>query len=233
MARADLISIRCRRRGVPFFHYGIDIGDGTVVHLATEPDGNSMSVQRVSQELFADSKAVDIELSENSLADDEVIERALEAMGRRGYHLVEANCEHFAREIKTGVSHSIQVDMFVSSVVRTAFTGMANTASRNVIASSIAILTRSRLLVTAGALVPTIAGEVARCGVYAAAKRFKITHKVAETSSRSVGYAGSALGGFLVGGPVGSLGALAISYAADRVTDRIQKKLNDQSRKSL
>ena len=243
MAQADLIYIRCERGLFGYLHYGIDIGDGTVVHLATEPcigptvlnqtfpdpNGSDMSVQRVSMEDFAKGATVSIEVVDQPLSPNVVIQRALAAVGRRGYHLVNGNCEHFARLIKTGKSHSVQVDMCVSSVVRTAFSGFASTARRHVIACSLTAVTQSKFLVAAGALLPTVVGETARQGAYIAARKLKMTHDEAERSSRSVGHAACAVGGFVVGGPVGSAGALAISVAADRLTDAIQKRYPSQN----
>ena len=243
MAQADLIYIQCERGLFGYLHYGIDIGDGTVVHLATDPrvgptalnqtfpdaNGSEMSVQRASLNEFAKGATVSIEAVDQPLASNIVIERALAAVGRRGYHLVNGNCEHFARLIKTGKGNSVQVDMCVSSVVRTAFSGFASTARRHVIACSLTAVTQSKFLVAAGALLPTIVGETARQGAYSAARRLKMTHDEAELSSRSVGHAACAVGGFVVGGPVGSAGALAISVAADRLTDAIQKRYPAQN----
>ncbi len=224
MARADLISIVCQRGFFDYLHYGVDIGDGTVVHLATEPEGREMSVQRVCIELFAQGADVSVEEVEEPFPPDEVIERALAAIGRRGYDLVIGNCEHFARHVKTGRGHSVQVDKCVSSVVRTAFSGFVSATRRHVIAGSLTAVSQSRVLVAVGSLVPTLVGETARQGAYLAARQLKMTHDEAERSSRSVGHAACAVGGFVVGGPAGFAGALAISVAADRLTDAIHKR---------
>lgn len=243
MAKADLIYIQCERGFFTYHHYGIDIGDGTVVHLATEPEegptvcnqafpdpkGSEMSVQRVSVEDFAKGATVSVEQVDKPLSPDVVVERAIAAVGKRGYHLVNANCEHFARLIKTGKSNSVQVDMCVRSIVRTAFSGFASTARRHVIACSLTAVTQSKFLVAAGSLLPTVVGETARQGAYIVARKLQMTHDEAEKSSRSVGHAACAVGGFVVGGPVGSAGALAISVAADRLTDSIQKRYPAQS----
>lgn len=229
MAQADLISISCGCGLFRYLHYGIDFGDGTVVHLATEPNGRDMSVQRVRMDEFAKGTAVTIEEVVEPLAPNIVIERALAAVGMRGYHLVIGNCEHFARLVKTGKGRSVQVDMCVNSAVRTAFSGFASTIRRHVIACSIPAFTQSKFLVAAVALLPTVAGETARRGAYLAARRLKMSHEEAERSSRSVGHAACAVGGLVVGGPAGSAGALAISVAADRITDAIQKRYPTQN----
>ena len=224
MAKADLISILCMRGIVSYQHFGIDIGDGTVVHLATESDGQRMSVQRVSQEEFAKGADVSVEVVADELAPDVVVERSIAAVGRVGYDLMIGNCEHFAREMKTGKGQSHQVDMCVSSIVRAAFSGFASTSRRYVIAGSLTAISQSKVLVAAGSLLPTVVGETARQGSYYAARKLKMTHEEADRSSRSVGHAACAIGGFVVGGPAGSAGALAISMAADRLSDAIQKK---------
>ena len=83
MAQADLISIRCGSGLFCYLHYGIDIGDGTVVHLATEPNGRDISVQRVCMDEFANGTAVSIEEVVEPLAPSTVVERALAAVGKR------------------------------------------------------------------------------------------------------------------------------------------------------
>lgn len=229
MAQGDLISVQCRRGLFTYLHYGIEIGDGTVVHLATEANGCDMSVQRVSMEEFSNGATVCVETVEPSLPDSTVVASALGAVGRKGYHLVIGNCEHFARLIKTGNGKSVQVDMYVNTVFRTAFSGFASAARRHVIAKSITLISQSKFLIAVGSLVPTVVGETARQGAYLTARKLKMTHEEAERSSRSVAHAASAIGGFVVGGPVGSAGALAIAMAADRVTDAIERRFPSQN----
>ena len=229
MARADLISIVCRRGWFNYLHYGIDIGDGTVVHLATDPQGAGMCVQRVGMESFACGSVVSIEAVVGESPPDVVIQRALEAVGKKGYHLVIGNCEHFAREMKTGKGQSVQVAMCVGSVMRTAFSGLASTARRHVIAGSITMVSQSRTLLAAGSLVPTVVGETARHGTYLVARRMAMSHEEAERSSRSVGHAACAMGGFAVGGPAGSAAALAISVASERFADLVQRRVQAQN----
>jgi hypothetical protein len=229
MARADLISVACRRGWFNYFHYGIDIGDGTVVHLATDQRGNEMCVQRVSMESFASGSAVSIEGVVGELPPEVVVQRALEAIGKTGYHLVIGNCEHFAREMKTGKGQSVQVEMCVSSVIRTTFSGLASTAKRQVIAGSITMVSQSKTLLAAGSLVPTVVGETARQGAYLVARKMAMSHEEAERSSRSVGHAACAMGGFAVGGPAGSAAALAISVASERIADLVQRRVQAQN----
>jgi hypothetical protein len=229
MMRSELIYVHCMRGIVPYMHYGISIGDGTVVHLATELESCEMLVQRISLEQFARGCFVCIEPVDDALPDDIVVERALEAVGKRGYHLIAGNCEHFAREIKTGVAVSRQVDMASQSVVRTAFSGLISVVSRRAVACSLAAAPGARLLMTAGSLVPTVLSESARCASYLAARKLSYTHSQAETASKRIGYAASAAGGMIVGGPIGSATALSITITADLITDSLHRRLNDQN----
>ena len=78
MARADLLTVPCFWGIIPYRHFGIDLGDGTVVHLASVGgDTSEMEVQRVAIAEFADGKPISIEHVSNVLEDYEVIERAL------------------------------------------------------------------------------------------------------------------------------------------------------------
>jgi len=228
MARADLIRIRCRRGPVLYWHYGIDLGDGTVVHLATNAgsctSADRMSVQRITMSEFANGQTVVVEAVESMLPDDLVITRAINAVGTQGYSLTMGNCEHFTRALKSGISHSTQVDEVVRSVVRTSFNGIASSISKNVIAKSVLAASGAKLLVAAGALVPTVASELDRCAIYSAAKKMQMTNDKAEQTSRMAAYTVSALSGVVVGGPAGSIAAVSIAVAADRVADSIAAK---------
>ena len=152
MAAGDVISVACTRGIIVFRHFGIDLGDGTVVHLATESDGKRMSVQRVPFEQFSVGKPIRIEQEVGeSLARDLVVERALQAVGKSGYHLIWENCEHFAREIKTGVARSHQVEDAIKSVVRGTLAGISCFLGRQSMAKSVTVLSNARLAMSAGA----------------------------------------------------------------------------------
>jgi len=234
MAHADVISIVCRRGLIVFRHFGIDIGDGTVVHLATEADGKRMTVQRVSFEQFAEGKPVRIETIESSLDCQSVIDRTVQAVGKSGYHLIWDNCEHFARGMKTGVARSHQVEDAINSVVRGTLAGVYCFFGRHSIAKSAVIVSNAKLAMSAGALVPSMIGETVRCSSYAIARRLNVEHDSADRSSRQVAYAATAVSGFFVGGPVGSVSALAVAVVTDRMTDKLAPSWHSfgQSRKS-
>jgi hypothetical protein len=222
MATGDVISVACTRGIIVFRHFGIDLGDGTIVHLATESDGKSMSVQRVPFEQFSVGKPIRIEQEVGeSLAKDLVAERALQAVGKSGYHLIWDNCEHFAREMKTGVARSHQVEDAIKSVVRGTLAGISCFLGRQSLAKSVTVLSNARVAMSAGALVPTVIGETVRCSSYTIARSLNVDHEKAHRSSRQAAYAATAIGGFVVGGPVGSVSALAVALVSDRITDKL------------
>lgn len=141
MAKGDLISVRCYWGLIPYRHYGIDLGDGMVVHLATtsteqtpstKPSKSYMSVQRVTMEEFAEGRVIRYENGEHSLPVELVIARATGSIGQRGYHLVLGNCEHFARCCKYGQHESVQVKRVVKGVLRATTLGMTLLASRSI-----------------------------------------------------------------------------------------------------
>lgn len=224
MALADVISIACTRGLITFRHFGIDIGDGTVVHLATEPGGNRMSVQQVPYDQFSEGKIVRTESITSPLPVEQVIAQTLQSVGKSGYHLIWDNCEHFAIEMKTGVARSHQVEDAIKSIVRGTLAGFGCFVGRHSIAKSVSVLSSAKLAMSAGALVPTLVGETVRCGSYALARGLKIEHDTAHRSSRQAAFAATAVGGFVVGGPVGCVSALAVALATERVTDQLESK---------
>ena len=93
--------------GVTYWHHGIDVGDGRVVHRSGEPDDlmnkTDASVVVLPRTAFAEGGDIVVE---DALGEDEdpgpVIQRALSQVGRRGYHLIWDNCEHFAHWCRRG-----------------------------------------------------------------------------------------------------------------------------------
>jgi len=81
-----------------YWHHGIDVGDGTVIHLAGEP-GHSKGalVLRSSMTEFLRGDVAETVIHQSTLPPDRVIQRAQSRLGEAGYHLLSSNCEHFAR----------------------------------------------------------------------------------------------------------------------------------------
>tara|TARA_R110002049_G_scaffold4601_2_gene31731 strand:+ start:16333 stop:17157 length:825 start_codon:yes stop_codon:yes gene_type:complete len=106
MAKADHFFVWRRHRGVPYQHHVIDVGDGTVVHFTDGADsvagpGGSVEnfvVQQTRIEVVTRNgqDRMHVVGHRNKLDDDAIIERALSQVGRKGYHLIFDNCEHFA-----------------------------------------------------------------------------------------------------------------------------------------
>lgn len=109
MARGDHIKVR-RWRGI-YTHHGIDMGDGTVIHLAGEPlRARHARVCRTPMDAFlAGGRARVVSYPEGARTADEVIAAAEAGLARGGYCLGRYNCEHFATQCKTGIPRSRQV----------------------------------------------------------------------------------------------------------------------------
>ncbi len=227
MARGDLVSILCYWGVIPYRHFGIDIGDGTVVHLATRPDSSAMEVQRVSREAFAAGKPVRVESVPSSNEPEEVVRRAIAAIGETGYHVALGNCEHFARSCKSGEFVSHQSDRFLRGVLRAGLAGALSCSSR---AASLAVhagISRTILTKTAGA--SSLFGEVARQVAYAASRRASVEHRSADGIGMAAGTMAAAIAGTVVSGPVGGATSAALYVTIDRVTRAAASKVTSQA----
>ena len=97
-------------------HYGIDCGDGTVIHYRKP----SETIEQTSMETFSQGGSIyKAEYSEGfGYIPDVVVERARSRIGERDYNLLFNNCEHFTNWCKTGISDSKQVRNFLPAVSR-------------------------------------------------------------------------------------------------------------------
>lgn len=109
MARGDHIYVK-RWRGA-YFHHGIDIGDGTVIHFSGEPLRlRDACVVSDSWEVFCAGEQPGVVSYAKSARDAEDTVAAAQAhLGQTGYHLWANNCEHFASYCRTGKRESAQV----------------------------------------------------------------------------------------------------------------------------
>jgi hypothetical protein len=211
MAKGDLISVRCLWGWIPYRHYGIDVGDGDVVHLATcassatYASSKEMRVQLVSWHEFAQNQSVRVETVVGSDSPDTVVDRACAAVGQKGYHLALGNCEHFARFCKTGKGASYQVERVIRSALR---------ASVGVAAGG-----GSRIALRRVAGVPSIVGETARQTAYAVSRMCSMEHTQADRMGRSIGVLAAGVTGVIAGGPAGGMASAALYLSIDRVAD--------------
>jgi hypothetical protein len=95
-------------------HYGIDCGDGTVIHYRKP----SEIIEQTSIETFSKGNRVYIEPSLEGFCfvPSVVIDRAKSRLGENRYNLLFNNCEHFVNWCKTGISDSKQVRNFVPAI---------------------------------------------------------------------------------------------------------------------
>jgi hypothetical protein len=114
---------------IAYWHHGIDMGDGTVVHARPHDFRNPFgggSVVRTSLAEFADGEEVRPTCAQAAaFPPEEVARRAAAHVGRDGYCPVVANCEHFATWCATGERRSRQVEAVVRRVVTVAATVVA------------------------------------------------------------------------------------------------------------
>jgi len=115
--------------GIAYWHHGIDMGDGTVVHARPHDFRNPFgggSVVRTTLAEFADGEEVRTTLEPAAVfPPEEVARRAAGYVGRDGYCPVVANCEHFATWCATGERRSRQVEAVVRRIVTVAATVVA------------------------------------------------------------------------------------------------------------
>ncbi len=109
MARGDHIKVR-RWAGL-YAHHGIDMGDGTVIHLDGEPFRSRRSqVRRTSMaDFLAGGRPRVVVHPGGALSGETTADAAESHLGRSGYCLWRDNCEHFATFCKTGKPASRQV----------------------------------------------------------------------------------------------------------------------------
>jgi len=104
--------IKAKRLGGLYTHHGIDVGDGTVVHLDGDPFRRKHArVRRVPLEEFARGAQVKpVRHGDVARDPEETVGEAMLRLGEAGYDLFRNNCEHFARGCKSGEPKSHQVE---------------------------------------------------------------------------------------------------------------------------
>lgn len=110
-----LVAAVRRKAGFPYKHFGIYLGDGSVIHFAGEPGAyreRKAGIQRTAVAGFArGSKRLWLEPEEGGVVFSPgiTIARALTRVGTGDYDLLTNNCEHFVWWCLTGEPHSDQV----------------------------------------------------------------------------------------------------------------------------
>ena len=116
MAKGDCIYVYRnfgKLKGV-YKHYGIDCGDGTVIHYRKP----SEVVEQTSYATFSQGNPTYIaEYTEGfGYIPDVVVARAKSRLGEKDYNLLTNNCEHFACWCKTGISDSKQIRNYLPAI---------------------------------------------------------------------------------------------------------------------
>jgi Lecithin retinol acyltransferase len=116
MAKGDCIYVYRnfgQLQGV-YKHYGIDCGDGTVIHYRKP----SEVIEQTSLATFSRGNPVYVaEYSEGfGYIPDVVVERAKSRLREQEYNLLSNNCEHFASWCKTGISDSKQIRNYLPAI---------------------------------------------------------------------------------------------------------------------
>lgn len=228
MARGEHLVVEGSFSGVPFEHHGIDMGDGTVVHLAPaqgarvtlKDSTDRFAVRRVSFAEFADGRPVRVRQHEKGRAPETVAASAEAMLGTTGYCLFSNNCEHFAMLCATGRSESLQIEMstatvatLTSAATKTFWTLTGRAGTQIALRGSVrgAVKLHPAALMADGV---ELAVLVAGCRKGMSVDRSK---RVARFSGNM-----AAIGvGALIGGPVGAAVGLATHTGSRVVADQI------------
>jgi hypothetical protein len=93
-----------------YWHHGVDMGDGTVIHLTGEPGRRlDAAVRQTPIERFLRGGELRSVRHSQPLQANEVRARAARCLGHTGYSILFRNCEHFARWCAIGRHESHQV----------------------------------------------------------------------------------------------------------------------------
>jgi hypothetical protein len=115
MAQGDHIMVK-RWHGL-YYHHGIDMGDGTAVHLAGEPlrSRHAKVCRTPLTDFLRNGEKIVVKYSDDIrlLSPEETAAKAEELLEHGGYSLLGKNCEHFATYCKTGRAASEQVKFYV------------------------------------------------------------------------------------------------------------------------
>ncbi|MFO1064372.1 MAG: lecithin retinol acyltransferase family protein [Pirellulales bacterium] len=228
MAKGDHIYVNLSFRGLPYQHHGIDMGDGTVIHLAPESGPRltatqdaRFQVRRDSIEEFSTGKRVRTMRHQRSLQVDEIVAAAESMVGKAGYNLLDNNCEHFASQCATGKSDSRQVEFGHSTAVAIASAATKSVwAVGNKLATKFAIESLATKLVLKPHPLTLLADGVeaaATAGGCAVGLSAEWTRRIARTGGEVTALAV----GCAVGGPAGGAASLAIHRSSTIIGERV------------
>ncbi len=224
MARGDHLFVEGRLRGIPFQHHGIDVGDGTVIHLAPS-DGarvtlrdntDRFSVRQVTMEEFAEGREVKVRHHADARDADSIVAAAEAMLGNNGYSLLEGNCEHFATLCATGTWSSHQIEM--SHATLTTVASMATKATWLLTAKlSVQAAVRAVAKIHPAAL---LADGIELLALSISCRK-GLSAKKAKQVARFSGNVAAVGIGVVLGGPAGAAIGLATHESSRAIADKI------------
>lgn len=165
MSYAD--HIRVKRTS--YYHHGIDIGKGKVIHFTGEPGRKeNASVQETTMDKFLNGGELEIVKYAKCISESETNELARQHLGQTKYNLVFNNCEHFARYCKTKEKKSEQVERAITNTSASVVIGAAVSGSLTVISSAGASAGLSAAGIMSGLAVTGPGGVIGGIGTLAA-----------------------------------------------------------------
>ncbi len=226
MAKGDHIYVFSVTGGIPYQHHGIDMGDGTVIHLAPakgtrltlRDDRREFTIRRDPLENFCGGTNPTVVSHQDARDAEEVTSTAKAYLGKTGYSLLEGNCEHFATLCATGRSESHQIEMAEATV--SALASMAVKAIGSVSKRIGAKLAVSSAMKVHPAAMLADGVEVA---ALAASCHGGLSSGRARRIARVSGSLAAAGIGGLLGGPAGAAACLATHTSSTAVADRVCK----------
>lgn len=108
MARGDHLIVKRNYGPIAYWHHGVDIGDGTVIHYFHSTAKKTAGVvKRVKLKTFAKGQPI---LVYPLPGDDPkvIVSRAKSRLGEKTYSALEWNCEHFVEYCRQGRAGSDQ-----------------------------------------------------------------------------------------------------------------------------
>ena len=228
MARGDHVFVSGNLHGIPYQHHGIDMGDGTVIHLAPlegarvaiRDDTHRFSVRRDKLQVFSGGRAVEVRRHPNGRPAEAVASEAEQHLGRTGYNLLEGNCEHFAAQCATGQARSHQVDMAEATV-----SAIASMATKAVWSLSARIGTRLAVRSATKVHPAAMIADGIEVAVLAIGCQSGLDATRAKRAARlSSTIAAAGIGG-LLGGPAGVAIGLSTHVGSTALADRFCKSV--------
>jgi hypothetical protein len=94
-----------------YFHHGIYVGKGRVIHYAGWFHSARGLVEEVSLEQFTEGRPCSTgRTPADRHSGEQIVRRARSRLGERSYHLLRNNCEHFCNWCQLGQCRSEQVE---------------------------------------------------------------------------------------------------------------------------